>query len=285
MPLAELQELLTALYLSTPERQAWLAQPDRVGQLYGLEQTAQRVATNLAHEALEFYAASLRQKRFAEITKLLPRTSARHRHQLWHCFESYIDTTLPVGPKKHLADALAFGHYLRSWPGARRSSLLDVLQFELVPWQLAFTLHTQRYTYKASRHTTRLVQAHRALGVRCQTIRFQQFPSVFLRASHEQSAGTSWFTQLASLGMFLKVPGLSAHFEWYVPWPRRRLATNGHRISQSTQTTAEDTGAIPGSGPHQAGCESPLTRPGGRVYLDVENKPYRSGSRLDDRLV
>lgn len=220
MRLGELQDLLAALYVSSAERKAWYRGPETVEHRYGLDETTRKMLRGLENKALEFYADELWKKRFSEITKFIPLTSARYRPSLWEIFGRYAHTHIPAGPKKHIGDTIAFGKFLRSVGDVFPVEALSLLQFELIPWELNFRLQEQPFILRASGVTLHLVQAHRMFGLKCQMKRFKGFiPSIIDRLRNAQALETQRaYTKIDSIGIFLKPPFVSRHLEWYLPW-------------------------------------------------------------------
>ena len=220
MRLGELQDLLAALYISSAEREAWYRDPGAVEHRYGLDEAARTTLHGLERAALEFYATQLQEKRFAEITKLIPVTNSRHQAHLWRAFSGYAEKHVPVGPKKHIADAIAFGQFLRSIRDVLPAEALNLLQFELVPWELNFQLKEQSFALKTSKVILHLISARRTFGLKCSARRFRGYlPSIIDRLEQRQaSEQVTGRTRVDSIGLFLKPPFLSEHLEWYSPW-------------------------------------------------------------------
>jgi hypothetical protein len=217
--LAELERLSAALYLSSAERAAWRADPDHVARLYHLDPPATNALLGVRVEALEFYASGLRQKRFHEVTAFLPATVGRWQRTLQEMFGAYAETHVPVGPKKHVADAVAFARYLiahaKTPAGAR-----DALRFDMIPWELNFRVVTEPWTYRASGVGALLVRADRVHGPRWRVLRFdarmQNRPS-----GHGRPSDSPPLDGRATLGVFVKLPFVAQPFEWYLPWSKK----------------------------------------------------------------
>lgn len=219
MRLGELQDLLAALYVSSAERKAWYCDPESVERQYGLDEAARATLHGLERNALEFYATQLQKKRFAEIAKFIPLASSRHRLHLWRIFSLYADGSISLGPKKHIADAIAFGQFLQSIRNTLPVEAVNLLRFELVPWELNFRLREEPFILKTSGVTLRLIEAHRTFGLKCQTRRFGGYiPSIINRLKNSEVLETlKGQTKIDSIGIFLKPPFVSRYLEWYLP--------------------------------------------------------------------
>lgn len=237
MCLGKLQDLLAALYVSSTERKAWYCHSEAVEHQYGLDESMRTALRGLERTALEFYATQLQEKRFAEITKLIPVTSSRHRSPLWRTFSGYAEKHVPMGPKKHIADAIAFGQFLHSIGDALPAEALNILRFELVPWELNFQLQQEPLTLKASGVTLCLIRAHRAVGLKYLTRRFNGYlPSIIgrLQKVHVGKA-LEGQVKIDSVGIFLKLPLVSWHLEWYVPTVRHQQDRTASDLSLGAQ--------------------------------------------------
>ncbi len=220
MRLDRLQDLTAALYVSAQERREWYRNSESVASCYELDEAAQAALQGIQNRELEFYAKQLQEKRFSEIIKFVPLTGPRHRSVLWGAFGHYADKYVPVGPKKHIGDAIAFVKFLHSVDSGLPSEVLGLLRFELVPWELNFRLQERLFVLRASSATLHLISACRVWGPRFQVRRFRGFiPAVIDRLKNtqalenrERSAG------IDSIGVFLKPPFLSQHLEWYLPF-------------------------------------------------------------------
>ena len=225
MHLGELQDLLAALYVSSAERKAWCRDPETVERRYGLDEVTRTALRGLERPALEFYASQLQEKRFAEITKLIPVTSSRHRAYLWRSFPGYAERHLPVGSKKHIADAIAFGRFLHSIKDTLPGEAFNLVQFELVPWELNFHVQEQLFTLKTSEAALHLISARRTFSLECHAKHFRGYlPSLIGRLKKAQVLESPTARiRIDSIGLFLKLPFVSWHLEWYVPWLRSSL--------------------------------------------------------------
>ncbi len=85
---------------------------------------------SLDPEALDRQAELLVEKRRHEVSKLLPRTFQALGPSVKSTFAAHASRFWPEGHRRHLADAVAFGRFLRGHPALRRSEWNRV-RFEL----------------------------------------------------------------------------------------------------------------------------------------------------------
>lgn len=112
MGLAQLQHGLAQLYTNTELRDAFFADPRRVGSSWGLgPDEVEQLAQISAHD-VRLFARSLHRKRLNAIAKLLPLTRRVLDRRFVEYFFQYADTYVPSGPKKHHQDALVFATFL-----------------------------------------------------------------------------------------------------------------------------------------------------------------------------
>lgn len=112
MPLAEVQRVLARLYTDTALRAQFFADPERVGQEWGLNAEDRSLLTRLSAAQVAGFAASLHQKRWNEVVKLLPLSAQIGGRRLFQDFLRFADTSVPLGVGKHREDALAFAEAL-----------------------------------------------------------------------------------------------------------------------------------------------------------------------------
>lgn len=191
------QDLTTVLYLSSEERREWRRDPGTVARCYGLDDAGREMVLGMGDGELEFYAKQLQAKRFSEIMKFAPPVAPDDRQVLWEVFQCYADRYVPVGPKKHVGDAIAFAEFLCEGKEGISSEMVSRFRFELAPWDLNFRLERELFVLRVSGVALQLVRACRVSGLRCQVKRFTD-----------------------RVGIFVKPPFLSLHLEWYLPcWP------------------------------------------------------------------
>ena len=217
------QDLLAALYVSYRERREWNLNSGFVERCYGLDEAARAALRGLGNNALEFYAGQLQKKRFSEIMKFIPLAGSRYREALWENFNRYVHDYVPIGPKKHIGDAIAFGRFFCSGGDEVPPEALSLLRFELVPWELNFRLEEKRVALPASGTALRLIRASRAFGLRCQMKRFRGYIPAIIDGSENAAPAEAreGHVGIDSVGLFLKPPLISQHLEWYVPIRRK----------------------------------------------------------------
>lgn len=224
MRLAELQNLVVALYLSSDERAAWARDPDAVACAYGVDADGMAALGGVPLADLEFYARSLLAKRRKEAAALLPLAAAAAGDAFGRRFHRYAATCVPAGPKLHVADLLAFARSVAHDPASMASQTLDVLRYEVMPWELNFQLEEETVMLRASGARLRVVRARRAGGVRWRIVRFgSRVPALVRALSMRPPRRPPAHERIASVGVFLNLPPLARPIEWYVPyWLRRR---------------------------------------------------------------
>lgn len=205
---AKLQELLASIYLSSDERNNYFGNPQESAQAYGLCSATLDQIGKTQRESIDFYAKSLKRKRFQEIAQFIPTTMRFWNTSLKANFDSYAEKCIPSGPKKHIADLISFSHYLTN-QDQLPSEAKDYLKFELIPWDMNFTLNEKEYIYKSSGTRVRIVGAHRCNGWNFKMIFYRTGLSRLMRRS-----------KMSSLGIYLKLPYLSKSLEWYLPFLR-----------------------------------------------------------------
>ncbi|MSR78344.1 MAG: hypothetical protein EXS63_09020 [Candidatus Omnitrophica bacterium] len=203
MSLQSLQELSTALYLSSAEREAWKRNADVTANKYSLDNSDKELLKNLNPERLRFYADSLKSKRFNEIAQFIPETMKKFRAELWQHFQEYAESYVPIGCKKVVADSLSFGEFLKVANTHVSNSLTELIKQELAPWRMNFLLEKQSNLYKASKTTFYTIQANRYLGGKTKIIFLNSESRPFVFSAYIHPAI-----------FFLKLPFSSVIYTW-----------------------------------------------------------------------
>ena len=212
---AKFQELLASIYLSSSERNYYFASSEEGSKAYGLSQAALTQIAGTPKESVDFYARSLKRKRFQEILQFIPMTKRNWNGALKTAFDNYVETCIPSGPKKHIADLISFSEYVIS-QNQLSVEAKDCLRFELMPWDMNFELNEKEYVYKLSHACVRIVEAHRRVGLNFKTVFYKTRFSKLQFFDKDESMRRS---NINSLGIYLKLPYLTKLLEWYLPLP------------------------------------------------------------------
>ncbi len=133
MGLVQIQRSLAQLYTNTAVREAFFADPQRVGSAWGLRPEEVEQLAQVSAREVRLFAHSLHRKRFNAICKLLPLTRQVLGERCAQYFSQYADSYLPNGPKKHRADTLMFATFLTQRVQAESLSpawVVDVIRYE-----------------------------------------------------------------------------------------------------------------------------------------------------------
>jgi len=131
MGLSETQRLLARLYLETPLRERFFADPQKVAAEFGLSPEDAAQWTSLSRRQTEFFARSLKFKRLAEVRRLLPRSAELLGSSFTELFLRYAEAPLSGGLAKHYEDALAFVRFAeRVETPLEPRWALDLLRYE-----------------------------------------------------------------------------------------------------------------------------------------------------------
>ncbi len=216
---AKLQELLASIYLSSGERNNYFDAPEESAKVYGLQPATFNQICGTQRESIDFYAKSLKRKRFQEIVQFIPITKRYWKDALKTTFDNYSEKWIPSGPKKHIADLIGFSNYLVN-ENLLSTEAKDRLRFELMPWDINFKLEEKEYTYKGSHARVKIIEAHRHVGFNFKTI-FYQTRFSDLQSFNKKPMKRS---NIRSMGIYLKLPYVSKSLEWYLPLPRIEIA-------------------------------------------------------------
>lgn len=114
MALAELQAVLARLYTDPVFRERFRTQPQQLSQEWGLTSSEMAHLQSLSDERLDFFAASLQQKRLRAVRKLLPQTAGLLGPAFDAQFQTFAAGYVPSGIHKHPLDALQFAAFLQA---------------------------------------------------------------------------------------------------------------------------------------------------------------------------
>ena len=135
MGLAQIQRVLARLYTDSVLRDRFFADPQGVGEASGLGSTEAQELTQLSAQHVIFFASSLKRKRLNEACKLLPLTHRVMGKQFASLFLKYANTRVPMGPKRHLEDGIAFSAFIEN--GARVDGIKPPWVVELLRYEAA----------------------------------------------------------------------------------------------------------------------------------------------------
>ena len=214
MQTAKLEELLASMYLSSKERDCYFTTPQESADAYGLNIETLTQIDGMQKEKIDFFAKSLKRKRFQEIARFIPITMLHYKQSLQSNFNFYSEEWIPLGAKKHIADLISFANYLLN-QNQLPSQAKDCLRFELMPWYMNFELKENVFTYRRSQMQVTIVEAWRRKGWGFKTILYQSNPNRLIHILDKSSSATN--LAIRSLGIYLKLPYLSKVLEWYLP--------------------------------------------------------------------
>jgi len=133
MPLAEVQVALARLFTDAAARDQLRKDPGAAATAWNLSSEELQLLERIEPRQVEFFARSLRVKRFNEVIRLLPRTHqalGKEYAELFHCFAL---TGVPSGLHKHRQDAIDFARYLEQVALPARTDrqwLVDLVRYE-----------------------------------------------------------------------------------------------------------------------------------------------------------
>lgn len=130
MGLAEQQRALARIYTDADWREAFRAEPGSLGAGLGLSQ-AEIDALLARWDDLEYFAATLSQKRWQSALRYFPRSQALLGEALKSHFRAYARAPMPAGSNRHARDALGFLRWLKPRLTAPSRSLRDALGYEI----------------------------------------------------------------------------------------------------------------------------------------------------------
>ncbi|MBD2743120.1 hypothetical protein [Coleofasciculus sp. FACHB-1120] len=114
MGLAQTQQILAKLYTNTLLRERFFANPQAVGEEFGLSSDESQHLAKLSAQQVNLFASSLKRKRLGEVRELLPLTQRVLGKSFAELFWRYAETHVPGGIKKHLEDAIAFATFIEN---------------------------------------------------------------------------------------------------------------------------------------------------------------------------